>query len=315
MASALAPAHGGIHERRKRGDPDRPSGHEGPSMTTATKFAAAKTAVVLIEPQGDFLSPGGTRYAFIKDPLARRRIIDNLEGLLAGARRKGVTVMYVPFHPFDRWLPEPKPGEFLSAAPGETLTPSRLEQLRKLHQIAYRGEGEVCLQCGNAWPCDTAMALETIRQLRHRNAQAGIDGMDGPEIVPQLGPKRGDLIIEGKTTLDAFYATELDDLLRANEIEYVAFTGFPTNLCVESSARSASDKGYRVIVVSDCTGSDALDEQRHAETSVFPQIGQVMTASEFLATVESVTSRTVDRLGVRQAAVATATPAHGRASG
>ncbi|MGP8249216.1 MAG: hypothetical protein ACLQNU_04635 [Candidatus Dormibacteria bacterium] len=52
-------------------------------MTTATKFAAAKTAVVLIEPQGDFLSPGGTRYAFIKDPLARRRIIDNLEGLLA----------------------------------------------------------------------------------------------------------------------------------------------------------------------------------------------------------------------------------------
>ncbi len=83
MASALAPAHGGIHERRKRGDPDRPSGHEGPSMTTATKFAAAKTAVVLIEPQGDFLSPGGTRYAFIKDPLARRRIIDNLEGLLA----------------------------------------------------------------------------------------------------------------------------------------------------------------------------------------------------------------------------------------
>ncbi|MGA8206543.1 MAG: cysteine hydrolase [Candidatus Dormiibacterota bacterium] len=259
-------------------------------MTTATKFVAAKTAVVLIEPQDDFLSPSGTKYAFIKDALARRRVIDNLEGLLVGARKKGVTVMYVPFHPFDRWLPQPKSREFLSAAPGETLTPSRLEQLRERHQIAYRGEGEVCLECGNAWPCDTAMALERIRQLRHRNARAGIDGLDGPEIVPQLGPKRGDVILEGKTTLDAFYETGLDDLLHANEIEWVAFTGFPTNLCVESSARSACDRGYGVIVVSDCTGSDSLDEQRYAETSIFRQLGQVMTAAEFLATVESVTA-------------------------
>ena len=46
---------------------------EAPCMTTATKIAAAKPAVVLIAPRSDFLSPGGTMYALIKDEGARRR--------------------------------------------------------------------------------------------------------------------------------------------------------------------------------------------------------------------------------------------------
>ena len=65
----------------------------------------------------------------------------------------------------------------------------------------------------------------------------------------------------------------------------MAFTGFHTNWCVESSARSAYDKGYRVIVISDCTGTDTAEEQAYAERFIFPKIGQVMTAAEFLARV------------------------------
>ncbi len=44
-----------------------------------------------------------------------------------------------------------------------------------------------------------------------------------------------------KMTLDAFHSTSLNYLLRADEIETVAFTGFHTNWCVESSARSSYD--------------------------------------------------------------------------
>ena len=252
-------------------------------MTSATKIAAAKTAVVLIEPRSDFLSPGGTMYALIKDEGARRKMIDNLAGLLAGARDQGVKVMYVPFHRFERGFPELKPGRPAYGGLWGTLMPSRIEQIRERHQIGYRDEGEVCLECGHAWPCDTAVAMEKIRELRDRSALPGIEGLDGPEIAPQLRLKAGDIIIEGKKTLDAFHSTALDYLLRANEIEYVAFTGFRTNWCVESSARSAYDKGYRVIVVSDCTGTDTEEEQRYAETFIFPKIGQVMTAAEFLA--------------------------------
>ena len=86
-------------------------------------------------------------------------------------------------------------------------------------------------------------------------------------------------------TLDAFHSTALDYLLRANQIEYVAFTGFHTNWCVESSARSAYDKGYRVHVISDCTATDTAEEQNYVEKWIFPKIGKVMKSGEFLASL------------------------------
>ncbi len=256
-------------------------------MKSTNKIASAKTAVVFIEPQNDFHWPRGKAYVFIEDEVARRNVVDNLAGLLAGARETGVRVIYVPFRGFGRGFPEVKLGGATNAGiPGPPPRP-RIEQIRERHRIGYRDEGEVCLECGHAWPCDTAVAMAEIGELRERSALLGIDGPDGPEVVPQLRPRTGDLIVEGNRTLDAFYSTELDHLLRANQIEYVAFAGFHTNWCIESSARSAYDKGYRVIVVSDCTSTATDEEQRYAETFIFPQIGQVMTAAEFLATVDS----------------------------
>jgi nicotinamidase-related amidase len=213
-------------------------------MSTVT-IPAEKTAVVLIEPQNDFLSPGGTMYAFIAEQLAKRNVIGNLASLLEGARQRGVKVMYVPFHPFEQGFPELKRG-------GPAVAGLRgLE----MDMPADWGTG--------AW----------------------LRGTPGPEIVTELTPRPGDLVVEGKKTLDAFHSTALDYLLRANEIEYVAFTGFHTNWCVESSARSAYDKGYRVIVVADCTGTDTDEEQNYAEQYIFPKIGQVMTSQEFLSAV------------------------------
>lgn len=212
---------------------------------TASTYPAEHTAVVLIEPQNDFLSPGGTMYAFIKDELSRRHVIENLVALLRGARSKGVKVMYVPFHPFEPGFPELKPGG------------PATEGLRGLEMAmpAQWGTG--------AW----------------------LKGTPGPEIINELKPQEGDIIIEGKKTLDAFHSTALDYLLRANEIQYVALAGFHTNWCVESTARSAYDKGYRVIVLSDCTATDTQEEQDYAERYIFPKIGRVLSSSEFLSLI------------------------------
>jgi nicotinamidase-related amidase len=153
--------------------------------------------------------------------------------------------MYVPFHPFKKGFPELK------------ATGPACAGLRGLEMDMPADWGT------GAW----------------------LEGTPGPEIINQLTPKDGDVVIEGKKTLDAFHSTALDYLLRANEIEHVAFTGFHTNWCVESSARSAYDKGYRVIVLSDCTGTDTAEEQEYAERLIFPKIGQVMTSGEFLDAV------------------------------
>jgi nicotinamidase-related amidase len=209
---------------------------------SALKLPKEKTAIVLIEPQNDFLSPGGTMYAFIKDQLKERNVIANLQNLLTGARGK-VKIFYCPFQAFKPGFPELKPG-----GPGT----GGLRGI-EMDMKADWGVG--------AW----------------------LDGTPGPEIIKELTPAEGDIIIRGKLTLDAFHSTAINYLLRANEIEYVAFAGFHTNWCVESSARSAYDNGYRVVVISDCTATDTEREQKYAEEVIFPKIGTVMNHKEFLS--------------------------------
>lgn len=201
-----------------------------------------KTAIVLIEAQNDFLTPGGTMYQYIADQLKERNVIANLQKLLDGARGQ-VKIFYVPFQAFQPGFPELKKG-----GPGT-------EGLRGIEMDMKADWGT------GAW----------------------LAGTPGPEIIDQLTPKEGDVIVRGKLTLDAFHSTALNYLLRANEIEYVAFAGFHTNWCVESSARSAYDLGYRVLVIKDCTATDTQREQDYAEEVIFPRIGKVMTADEFLA--------------------------------
>ncbi|HIW51612.1 MAG TPA: cysteine hydrolase [Candidatus Blautia intestinavium] len=207
---------------------------------------AERTAIILIEPQNDFLTEGGTMYAFIKDQLKERNVIANLQELLKGAREKGVKIFYVPFHSFEEGFPELKKGG-----------------------PAYEGLRGLEIDMKADW-----------------GTGAWLRGTPGPEIIKELTPQKGDIIVEGKKTLDAFHSTAIDYLLRANEIEYAVFAGFHTNWCVESSARSAYDKGYRVVVVGDCTATDTEREQRYAEEVIFPKIGKVMNHQEFLDTLE-----------------------------
>ena len=206
------------------------------------KLQAEKTAIVLIEPQNDFLSEGGTMYQYIKEQLKERNVIKNLQRLLKGAREKA-KILYIPFQAFKPGFPELKPG-----GPGT-------EGLRGLEMEMEADWGT------GAW----------------------LEGTPGPEIIKELTPEEGDIVIRGKLTLDAFHSTAINYLLRANEIENVAIVGFHTNWCVESTARSAYDNGFRVIVISDCTATDTEREQKYAEEVIFPKIGRVMTADEFLA--------------------------------
>ena len=70
------------------------------------KIAKEKTAIVLIEPQNDFLSEGGTMYAFIKEQLAERNVIANLQDLLERARGQEAKIFYVQFNSFEEVFPE-----------------------------------------------------------------------------------------------------------------------------------------------------------------------------------------------------------------
>jgi nicotinamidase-related amidase len=86
------------------------------------------------------------------------------------------------------------------------------------------------------------------------------DGSQGQEVLPELQPREGDMIVK-KWRSSAFWGTNLDMLLRSNGIQSLVVTGCTTEGCVESTARDALFNDYYVVIVSDCVASD--DRAQH----------------------------------------------------
>lgn len=80
------------------------------------------------------------------------------------------------------------------------------------------------------------------------------------ELVDELVPTADDFVVE-KNRYSAFYGTGLEPILTSLGVRSLVLCGVTTNMCVETTARDASQRDYRVFVVSDATGE--LDRARH----------------------------------------------------
>jgi nicotinamidase-related amidase len=108
------------------------------------------------------------------------------------------------------------------------------------------------------------------------------EGSREHEIIDELKPEPGEMVLN-KTSIGAFASTGLDHLLRSLQKDQLYMTGVSTNMCVETTAREAADRGYLVTLVEDACG--ATREELHEGTMVNFQrlFGRVVSTDEALA--------------------------------
>ena len=114
------------------------------------------------------------------------------------------------------------------------------------------------------------------------DSQSFRQGTWGAQIVDVLQPHPEDIVIEGKRGLCGFASTNLDFILRSRGITTIALSGFLTNCCVESTMRTAYEKGYHVVTLKDCTAALSEEEQRLAIEKNYPMFSHPMDHHEFL---------------------------------
>ncbi|BBX68673.1 cysteine hydrolase [Mycolicibacterium psychrotolerans] len=176
-------------------------------------YDAADTAVVVIDPQVDVLSPAGKNWEALGASVTENRTVEHLVELLTAAKTGGYGVFVSPhyFYPTDhRWL-------FNGPLESDELRTDTFARRGALTLDGFAGSG--------------ADWLEELEPL--------ID--DGATVVASphkvWGPQTNDLVLQ----------------LRKRRIANVVLCGMLANICVESHLRDLLEQGFEVAVVKDAT--------------------------------------------------------------
>ena len=178
------------------------------------------TALVLTDPQIDFLSPKGVTWKVVGKSVTEHNTVANILSLLKAAKEVGMTVAISPhyYYPTDHGWKFGGPLEKLMHAIG------MFDRASPYDSASFEGSG--------------ADFMPEYKDHIH----------DGETIITSphkvYGPQANDLVLQ----------------LRKNHIDQVILAGMSANLCVESHLRELLEQGFEVAVVKDATAAAMLPE-------------------------------------------------------
>ena len=89
-------------------------------------------------------------------------------------------------------------------------------------------------------------------------------------------------VVVGKHRVNALFGTDLEVVLRANNIETLVILGYATSGVVLSTVRYAADADYRLVVVEDCCADQQPDVHDFLTQRIFPRQAEVVTSAEVI---------------------------------
>ncbi|MDQ3292086.1 MAG: cysteine hydrolase [Bacteroidota bacterium] len=212
---------------------------------------AANTAVIVVDMQNDFGTKGGMFDRAGIDISMIQKTVTPTAKVLTAARQAGIKIIYL------------KMGykEDLSDL-GSPESPNRVRHLQIMH------------------------VGDTITAPNGKKSRILIRDNWGTDIISAIKPQSGDAILY-KTRFSGFYNTNLDSLLKQNNIKNLIITGCTTSICVESTVRDAMFRDYSSVVLEDCTAEPigyGLPRSNHEASilSIQTLFGWVSSSAEFI---------------------------------
>jgi nicotinamidase-related amidase len=215
------------------------------------EVVAGRTALLITDPQNDFLSPKGVAWGVVGKSVTDNNTVENIESLFKAAKANDIPVFVSPHY----YYPTDHGWKFEGALERLMHNIGMFDRAGALNMKGFEGSGADWLDRYKKYINDGATVVSNPHKI--------------------YGPETNDMVLQ----------------LRKRGIEKVILGGMSANLCTESHMRELMEQGFEVAVVSDATAAAIVAEGNGYESALvnFRFIANtVWTTEQAVQKIESV---------------------------